>query len=77
MACRVFGADDVRVLRRELHSGEAMKLTLIDRANKYAEMVERYYRQHDPHAKATKVAFEEYKAGYIAGWRAAMKRRRR
>lgn len=51
------------------------KLTVIDRANKYAEMVMRYYRQHDPKAKATKVAYEEYKQGYISGWRAAMKQR--
>lgn len=35
----------------------------------------RYYEQHDPKAKAAKVAFEEYKQGYIAGWRAAMKQR--
>lgn len=51
------------------------KLTVIDRANKYAEIVMRYYRQHDPKAKATKVAYEEYKQGYISGWRAAMKQR--
>jgi hypothetical protein len=50
-----------------------MKLTVIDRANKYAEIASRYYRQHDPRAKATKVAFEEYKRGYISGWRAAKK----
>lgn len=56
---------------------EAMtaRLTMIDRANKYAEMAMRYYEQHDPKAKAARVAFEEYKQGYIAGWRAAKKKR--
>lgn len=49
------------------------KLTVIDRANKYAEQVMRYYRQHNPNEKATKVAFEEAKHSYIAGWRAAKK----
>ena len=49
------------------------KLTVIDRANKYAEIVMRYYRQNDPKAKATKVAYEESKHSYIAGWRAAKK----
>lgn len=49
---------------------------MVDRANKYAAMVMRYYEQHDPKAKATKVAFEEYKQGYLAGWRAAIKTRR-
>lgn len=53
----------------------ATRLTMIDLANKYAEMAMRYYAQHDPKAKAAKVAFEEYRQGYIAGWRAAMKRR--
>lgn len=56
---------------------EAMtkRLTLIDRALKYATITMRYYEQHDPKAKAAKVAFEEYKQGYMDGWRAAMKQR--
>lgn len=50
-------------------------LTMLDLAIKYATLSMRYYEQHDPKAKAAKVAYEEYKQGYIAGWRAAMKRR--
>jgi hypothetical protein len=49
---------------------------MLDRAIKYATFAMRYYEQHDPKAKAPKVAFEEYRAGYVAGWRAAMKARR-
>lgn len=51
------------------------KLTVIDRANKHAEQVMLYYRQNNPREKATKVAFDESKWAYIAGWRAAKKER--
>jgi hypothetical protein len=51
------------------------KLTMVDLAIKAATQTMRYYEQHAPKEKAAKVAYEEYKQGYMAGWRAAMKRR--